>query len=431
MRTLRSRLSPPARLPAGLALGLALSAAGGCKWTDFDDLKEDTWATAVDKPEKNAAANWGVAITRVNRGGSGGTLAVLGANQAIYDEIAVDPDGGFRTANELDLNTNFSIGLLAVEPLFLSNPDADEAALVTALDGQRISVVRAVNGQLTQLPVGMLTQPGAATYMVTPPRPGMDPGPLTQILVAQADSVYGAYFDQSKAPNPQTKCMLRDDAAAVINIRALGAYRPTGANSDDVLVLTETGKLMAYPGGVFNGCGTGAQAPKAGFVRDVMFPGISTGAQIFVFTDAGVSYALVQMHNDNNKGRLGLYRISPSSIDEIGTPRDLDRLRTAALFQPAGENRRFVLAGLPTNVIDGVTAGQVQVIPFDTVLGLAATPEITLSDAQPEDNQSFGRAVAALPYNGKSIIAVAADNEIFLYFRTTLYGETREGREGR
>jgi hypothetical protein len=39
-----------------------------------------------------------------------------------------------------------------------------------------------------------------------------------------------------------------------------------------------------------------------------------------------------------------------------------------------------------------------------------------------------------MPFNGKQVIAVAADNEIFVYFRvqladgTPLYDETRQGR---
>jgi hypothetical protein len=215
---------------------------------------------------------------------------------------------------------------------------------------------------------------------------------------------------------------------AMIKIRALGAYRPAGAASDDVLVLTDAGKLMAYPGAVFNGCGTAMQPPKPGFVRDVMFTGVQTGSQIHVFADASASYAVVQMHSDAGKGRLGLYRIDADSIDEIGSARDLDRLKTAALFQPAGDTKRFVVAGLPTTIVKDVVAGEVQVLEINTATGIATSPAATLFDSRPEDNQAFGRGVAALSYNGKSIIAVAADNEIFLYFRTALYSETREGR---
>jgi hypothetical protein len=423
MRTLRSR----SFLLAGLWAGcLPLYAAGGCKWTEFDDLKGEAWATATAKPQ-NSAANWGVAITRVAPSGSGGTLAVLGASEAVYDELAISPDGSSKVTTQLELNTQFAIGNLAIEPLFLSHPTENEAALVTALEATRIMVIRAIAGQLTPLAVTGPAQPSAATYMTSPPS-AMDPNPRTQILAAERDAVYGVYFDPAKAPSGTIRCALRDEAMAMFNIRALGAYRPTGATSDDVLVLSDTGKLMAYPGTVFHGCGAGTQAPKPGMVRDVAFMGAQTGSQIHVFADASMTYAVVQMHNDGGKGRLGLYRITATSIDEVGGARDLDRLKTAALFQPAGETRRFVLAGLPTAIVDGVTAGQVQALEVNTATGIATTPTFTLSDAQPEDNQSFGRGVAALPFNTKSIIAVAADNEVFLYFRTSIYGDTREGK---
>jgi hypothetical protein len=433
MRTLRLRPSAgPAELLTVLAACVPLLAAGGCKWTDFDDLEADTWVTAVEKPD-NSAANWGVAIARVTRTGSGGQLAVLGATSAIYNDLVVDPNGGHTITPEFPLNPQFATGNLATEPLLLTSPDADEVALVTA-DPNSILAIRAFDGQFTSAPVKVTLQPSAATYMVSPPRPMMASEPKTQILVAHSGDVYGAYFEPAEVPNPAIKCTLTDDTTPLpvpppIIIRALGAYRPPGAASDDVLVLSETGKLMAYPGSVFHGCPPlGTMAPKStGFIRDLMFPNVQSAAQILVFSDATASYALVQMHADGGKGRLGLYRIDDDSIDEIGTARDIDRLRTAALFQP-GDGKRYVLAGMPTASVKSVTAGMVQVIEVSTTTGIADAPALTLADAQPEDTQVFGRSVAALPYNGKSIIAVAADNEIFLYFRTALYDETREGR---
>lgn len=406
--------------------GLSLLAAGGCKWTVFDDLEGETWVTATDRPD-NGAANWGVALARVARSGPGGTLAVLGASEAIYNDVVIGPGGDLSVTNEIELNTQFAIGNLSIKPLLLSSPAADEAALVTGLEANRIAVIRAAGDQATLIGVTGLGQPGGATYLTSPPRAGIDDAPTTQILVAQNDVVFGAFFDQARAPNPQTSCALVDDAGAAINIRALGAYRPAGATSDHVLVLTDAGKLMGYDGEVFNGC-AGTQGPRAGVVLDVMFMGAQTGSQILTIEDGDPAHVLVQMHDDSGRGRLGVYRIGGASIEEVGAARDAERLRTAAVLQPDGDARRYVLAGMPTALVSGVAAGQVQVIGLDLATGLAATPELTLHDAQPESNQSFGRGVAALPYNGKTIIAVAADNEVFLYFRTSLYGETREGR---
>lgn len=414
------------------SLGLAALVAalpGACKWTDFDDLKEDTWVTSTGKPE-NPAENWGVALARVQRDGAGGTLGVLGANEAFYNDIVIGPDGDVTVTNGLELNTEFAIGNLAAEPIFLARPDDSEAALVTGLEANRILVIRSSGGRLTQLPVSGLSQPTAATYLVTPPRMG-DPGPTTQILVAQPDAVFGAYFNQANAPNPQPRCGLRDEAGAAVNIRALGAYRPTGAASDDFLVLTETGKLMVYDGALFHGC-MAAQPPRTGLVRDTMFPNVGLGSQIFTIpgtgTPPGPTLVLVQLHDDNNRGRLALYRIDAAAIEAVGAPLDVDRLATATLFEP-GDGKRYVLAGQPRATPRGVTgAGQVQAFELDLTTGIAMTPAMTLFDAEPEEAQAFGRAVTVVPYNGKRILAVAADNDVYVYFRTTLYAETREGR---
>jgi len=422
MRTLKPRPSPRAGHLALLCGCLPLLAAGACKWTEFDSLEEDTWVTATTKP-KDGATNWGVAIARVTQSGSGGTLAVLGASDAFYNDLTVAADGAIESTKPFDLNPQFAIGNLAIDPLLLSNPTGDEAALVTGLDPSRVAVIRAIGGQLSMIPVAGPAQPSAATYMVSPP-----PGPQMQILVAERDTVYGAYFDPAKQPNPQTKCALRDDTMGTPTIRALGAYRPTGVMSDDVLALSESGKLMAYPGTVFLGCGAVTQPPKANMVKDIGFTGAQTGSQIHVFADTTGTYAVVQAHNSDGtgRGRLGVYRIDAASIAEVGTARDLDRVKTSALLQLDG--KVFVIVGMPTAVVDGVIAGQVQVLEVSTTAGIASAPALTLNDARPEDDQAFGRGVAALPFNGKNIIAVGADSEVFVYFRTTLYAETRQGR---
>ena len=155
---------------------------------------------------------------------------------------------------------------------------------------------------------------------------------------------------------------------------------------------------MAYDGGtVFNGCGAGTAQPNAGLVADTMFSGASPGSQILTFEDGTDRYALVQAHSDGNKGHLGLYKLEAAAITAVGTPRADPGLRSAAILQPAGRTKRFVVAGFPAAIVEGVAAGQVQVFEVSTTTGVGAAPAMTLHDAQPEANQLFGRAVAALP----------------------------------
>jgi hypothetical protein len=48
-----------------------------------------------------------------------------------------------------------------------------------------------------------------------------------------------------------------------------------------------------------------------------------------------------------------------------------------------------------------------------------------LSIPQASANLTFGRALAALKYNGSTILVVAADNVVCAYYETTLYSDTR------
>ena len=85
-----------------------------------------------------------------------------------------------------------------------------------------------------------------------------------------------------------------------------------------------------------------------------------------------------------------------------------------------------VFAGYPATAVGGVTGGEVLLYPISTTTGINATPVLTLSDAQPDSQESFGRAITVMPFNGKAILVVAANNEIFAYVRLTpLYDDLR------
>ena len=51
----------------------------------------------------------------------------------------------------------------------------------------------------------------------------------------------------------------------------------------------------------------------------------------------------------------------------------------------------------------------------------AASPSLVLNDAQPENDQQFGRDVATMKFNNQQMLVVAAKSEMFSYYRTALY----------
>lgn len=402
-------------------LFLAASAAatlGACKWTEFDDLQNQTWVVSTEKPDVRSS-DYGVAIQRGATLTSGGTLVVIGASPPLYSELAYDGQGSAKlTTPTLDLNNQFAIGALDPQPIVLADPTSDDVALVVNGGGQQILVLTG-SGQLTMHNLSVNpSMVDAATYMVPPGSMGAEP------LVASGDVVVGTFY--GTVPSPQPTCKLVDDKTA-IQAHALGVVRTGGATTDDVIAWgsagAAAGKLYRYPGTVFSTCTTSMSATghDTGFV-----PG--RGSQIL---SIDASHVLIQGHHDANDASL--LQVYDADLMPVGVSVSLPKLRTAAILDTG--TQKYVIAGYPGEAVGGATAGVVRLFRVSPA-GIDPQPAAVLNDAQPENNQSFGRAVAAVPFNGKQVVAVAANNEIFLYFRlnTTdgtampIYGETRKGR---
>lgn len=401
-----------------LFLAAGAAALGACKWTEFDDLQNQTWVGSTQKPSVKSS-DYGVAIQRGATLTDGGTLVVIGANPPLYSELAYNAQGGDKlTANTLDLDNQFGIGTLDAQPIVLADPTTDDIALVLNGGGTQILVLTGA-GQLNMhnlfvSPVSV----DAATYM-KPPGSTVD-----EPLVASGDFVVGTFY--GTVPNPQPTCTLVDSGTP-IQAHALGVVRTGVATTDDVIAWGSAGgaagKLYRYPGTVFTGC----MSPTSAAGHDTSFvPG--RGSQIL---SIDASHVLLQGHHDADDASL--LQVYDAGLNPVGGSVSLPKLRTAAILDTG--TQKYVIAGYPGEIVGGVTAGVVRLFKV-SVDGIESQPIAVLNDAQPEDNESFGRAVAAVPFNGKQVVAVAANNEIFMYFRldttdgtmTPIYGETRQGR---
>ncbi len=419
------------------AICLAGASVGACKWTDFDDLEKDTWVSVTSKPNGDST-DYGVAIQRGSRmspAGGGGKLVAIGAGDAQFTEIVYATNGDSDLApTALKLNNQFGVGNLDPTPILLADPTSDEVALVTNAGGQSIAVLSGVGGLVAHQLFGP-EQPDAAAYMLAPTR--LDPAGAaphaSQPIVAAGDSVYGTFY--VAAPPSQPKCQLLDDTGTPMLIRGLGGAAITGTTTDDVVVwgaVGNVGKLLLYSGGVFNGqppvgpCTAGMSGPlPLSMAVDTSFaPG--KGSQIIMIDRR---YALLVGRKDNDEGYIALYDVTTMAggmrvATRLGVPIDDAGLRSAAVLDIG--TAKYVVAGYPGATVEAVKAGKVVVFPLDLTTGVDATPAMTLYDAQPEGDQYFGRTVAVTPYNGSNVIAVGADNEVFLYFRTLLYDDTRQ-----
>lgn len=414
-----------------LVLVIAASTLGACKWTEFDDLSGSTWVVATEKPDVGSS-DYGVAIQRGDLANTnGGTLAVIGAGATGYSELAFNAGGSSSVpSSKFSLSDKGVVSFDPQPPFLLANPTSSEVALVT--NGDAGSIVVAAGEHLlnvkqifiTTVPnaTGIPASPSAATYMQPPKKLPADPTPAYQPLVGAGDYALGQLADAVKM-TPQAGCKLVDGTTG-IGVRALGTVRNTLAMADDVLAWGGNGKLYKYPGTVFYGCAT----PLSATGVDTRFvPGV--GSQILTVDATRV---VLQGHQDPKTGDASTLQVFDSTtLMPIGNAVATTGLRSAAILDVGGA--KYVVAGYPTQTVDGTASGLVNVYKI-TATGLDTTPAATLHDAQPEGNQSFGRSVAVMPFNGKQVIAVAANNEIFVYFRanlsdgTALYDEARQGR---
>ncbi len=408
-------------LATGL-LGVFTLAAPACKWTDFDDLETESWVESTEKPNSNSN-DYGVALApSVRASASGGTLIVLGAGQALYTELDYKAAGGadLVASTELKLNTQFAIGNLDVQPILITSPDSDEAALITNSGGNgSIAVLKGEHGLMSSQIFGP-TSPDAATYFV-----GIGKTVAAPIVAADDADGFGAVFGPP-VNNTQPKCLLVDDAAMPIETRGIAGVKITKTDSDDIVVWNSDGKLFIFDGAAFDGC-VGTAAPISTAV-DVGFAP-AKNASMHVLDG---KYVMLAGRKESGDGAfVAIYDVT--AVDPlmplvlkptlVGAPLDRAGIRSTAILDVAGQ--RYLIAGFPLATVDATTSGEVLAFPFDTTAGITPTPAMTLHDAQPESNQTYGRAVAVFQYNGKSILAVSADNEIFAYYQTPLYGETR------
>lgn len=412
----------------------------GCNWTEFDDLEGDTWISVQGQPNDDST-DFGVALARGARTsgpGQGGSIVALGTGQAQYMRLVYSPTGSVDVQSALELNAQFGVGNLDLQPVLVPDPATNEVGLVATTGGDQVTVLHGDENLVDRQLFGP-RQAFAATYMIAPTdATRATVTPSYPIVAAGPDEVTSALFPGPFMgyPNPAPKCSLKKDNGDPVNIRGLGAAFVTSQTYHDVVVWTTDGDLLVYDGLVFaaqNGTACPGTPTEGNAVPLTAKPAAATGfqpgrgSQILMYQDR---YAVLVGHKDlnNTDSYLAIWDIggATGAPTQIGGTVSVPGLRTAAILENGTD--KYIVAGYPNETFDGVQAGRVQVYAFTTNEGLSAESVLTLHDASPESGQQFGRAIAVTQFNGTQVIAVAADNEVFLYFRTALYGETREGK---
>ncbi len=404
-----------------LAIVLALGGVAACNWTTFDDLANTTWVNSTQKPDQKSS-DWGLAIQRGSMNGTPGRLAVLGTNSTVYTALSYGTDGKSELdAGVVDDQLNGE-ALLQDQPILLADPTTDNLSLVTPTqDSGAVAFTGTTSLQVVQFAAG--TIPTGAAYMKLTNSPATD-----VLFVAIGDLVLPNIGCPSFMPPQLT---LEDEVTSADNpvmVAAMAGVPISSPMHDDLVVWATNGKLYVYPD--FDSAASPIndvscpinldQTLHAATVTDTGFmPG--TGAQLLVDGKlVVVTGEKVGSSSGSNspESLIVTYDVSTGTPTLVGAPIDRnDGVGLHAAVIQAYNGQSYVFAGFPTAPVNSLTTGVVEVFSYDGTNGIDPQPVQTLYDAQPDENELFGRSLAIMPYEGANVLAVGASNEVFAYFQ--------------
>ena len=418
---------------------IVLLAMVACKWTEFDDLSNEAPAHSTTKPDVKSS-DWGVALATAQTAGSGANVLVIGTDPPTFSTIVHGADGNTSLGqNAIDLNTQFAISSIPDPPILLNDPASDNVALVIpTLDG-RILVEGGNANMPTQLGVLVDPAPLAATYVAMGSGSGSSP-----ILVVGKGTINGTITTANMhlldvTASKTTDCTVNDDAGAALNAIAM-AQAPSVGTAGTLLVWDASGKLITYDqAGVFDmstGCVSNQNTIAPVTLSGWAAASVDTGFVPFEGSIAvvGDHFAVLEGHGDPTKMDTGQVIVIDldTGMPVAGSPLEADGVRGFAVGDLG--SKTYLALGFPSQTAtpsdggDAVAAGTVEVREIDPTTGeLGATIALQLQDAQPETNQKFGRTIAITNFGladgspAQPILVVGASNEIFSYYRTSIY----------
>lgn len=368
-------------------LFLAALSFTGCAWSEFDDLSDTTWVRSIDEPNVGSR-DYALAIVGVSTATSGGLVGVISDDTPDYSTIEYAADGTASIgSNDVKLGQH-RIAVLTDPPLFTTDGMGKIALAERSTTGGNIAVVS-----------GSATAPTGVEFAAT--------APPDAVTFAGADIVVAAgntfYTLQAAA---QVPCVNTDTSFGA------AALASDGTN---LWVWSKAGAFFNYPLTALTPC-TGMMLPAPG--STVMTTGFmpAVGARVHLVGN----FAILTGHAPMS--RMGQVFVVDRTSMTIVDMMMVDGLQSSTIAT-FGRTQTYLVLGVPDRTVDtGVVSGEVDVLEFDAATGmLNKTPVLQLHDAQPESGELFGRSVTTTKFNDKEILVVAANSEVFAYYKTDLY----------
>lgn len=366
-------------------LFLAALTLVGCNWMEFDDLSDATWVRSTDDANVGSR-NYALAIVGLSTGASGGLLGVISDDTPDYSTIDYAADGVDKSgANDLKLGQH-RIAALSDPPMFVSDGNGKFALAERSTTGGNIAVV-----------FGSATAPAGVEFAAAA-TPDTVVFAGTQVVVSAGNTFYTLQMGS------QVACTSPD---ATMGVAA------TASDGTSLWVWTKAGTLFSVPVSALAPCTGGAlPAATSTFTTTGFMP--ANGARIHLVGN----YAILAAHPPTSRSGQ-VFVVDTMTMTQVdGKPAEGLQTSTVATFG----GQTYLALGIPDRAVKGVVAGQVDLLEFDAATGkFLASPALELSDAQPESGAQFGRSVTTMKFNDQEILVVAAESEVFAYYKTALY----------
>jgi hypothetical protein len=364
---------------------IAALALVGCKWTDFDDLADTTWVRSTNEPSIGSR-NYAIAITGVTTSTSGGQLAVISDDVPDFSTIDYAADGTDKIGT-LDVKLGqHRIAALTDPPLLTTDGMGKIALAERSTTPGNIAVVFGPASGPVGLEFAAQASPDAVAFV------GAD------VVVAAGNTLYTLQMAG------QIACASTDTTFGAAAL---------AADATNLWVWAKSGAFFSIPLTALVPCTGGMlPAPSNTFSTTGLMP--APGAQVHVVGNL----AILTAHPPTSRmGQVVVVDLTTMTQTDM---MNVEGLRSSAVATFGTQT--YLVVGVPDSTIDGVVSGQVDLYALDTTMGkLTTMPALQLNDSQPESGELFGRSVTTMKFNEKTILVVAANSEVFAYYKTALY----------